>query len=145
MPSPSSVRFDPKVLQRLRSFVAAHPDLSLSSAGNLLVDEALRSNAHPLVSFTDGPSGRRARLAAGPDIEAVVRALLSAQDAEPDLPVDDILTLVGETADVPLPFIRAAVEYWAEFPREIDDRIAQARQSETEARQQWQRTAELLD
>jgi hypothetical protein len=40
--NPSSVRFEPKVLARLTAFVAAHPDLSLSSASNRLVDEALR-------------------------------------------------------------------------------------------------------
>jgi hypothetical protein len=70
MAGPSSIRFDPNVLERLNAFVQTHAGLSLSSAGNLLVDEALRSAAHPLIAFVDGPSGRRARLAGGPDVDA---------------------------------------------------------------------------
>jgi hypothetical protein len=144
MAGPSSVRFDPKVLERLNAFVSTHPGLSLSSAGNLLVDEGLRSAAHPLISFVDGPSGRRARLAAGPDVDAVIRALVSARDTEPDLSIDEVLNLVSETTDVSVTMIRAAVEYWAEFPTEIDARIAQGRETEVAARENWVRAHELL-
>jgi hypothetical protein len=144
MAGPSSVRFDPRVLDRLNAFVRSHPGMSLSSAGNLLVDEALRNAAHPLISFVDGPSGRRARLTGGPDVDSVIRALISARDAEPDLSVDEVLTLVGETSDVAVPMIRAAVEYWAEFPAEIDARIAQGRETEVQARENWVRANELL-
>jgi len=133
----SSMRFDPKVLERLQMFVEEHPGLSLSAAANLLVDEALRSSAHPLVAFVDGPSGRRARLAGGPDVDRVIRALVSTQEAEPGLTIDELLSVVGETSDVPEQTIRAAVEYWADFPEEIDARIEEGRQAETEAREKW--------
>jgi hypothetical protein len=133
----SSMQFDPKVLKRLESFVKRHPDLSLSAAGNLLVDEALRSSDHPLVAFVDGPSGRRARLAGGPDVDRIIRALVSTQEAEPGLAIDDLLSRVGETSDVPLPAIRAAVEYWADYPDEIDARIEDGRKAESEARDRW--------
>src|SRR5687767_9262688 len=46
MATPSSIRFDPEVLRRLTAYVAAHPGTTLSSAGNRLVDEALRSQEH---------------------------------------------------------------------------------------------------
>ena len=62
MATPSSIRFDPEVLRRLNAYVNAHPGTTLSSAGNRLIDEALRSQEHPLVVFRDGPAGRRARL-----------------------------------------------------------------------------------
>jgi len=61
------VRFDPPVADRLASFVAANPGMSLSSAANRLVDEALRMAEHPGVIFRSGPTGRRAALAGGPD------------------------------------------------------------------------------
>jgi hypothetical protein len=144
MPSPSSVRFDPKVLERLNAFVRTHPGLSLSSGANLLVDEALRSAAHPLVGFIDGASGRRARLVGGPDVDAVIAALISARDAEPDLSIDEILALVGETSDVAIPLIQAAVEYWAEFPEEIDARIEQGREAEAQAMVHAARADRLL-
>src|SRR5216683_1685693 len=59
MATPSSVRFEPGVLERLSVFVAAHPGLSLSSASNQLIDEALRMQEHLLIVFRDGPAGRR--------------------------------------------------------------------------------------
>ncbi len=45
------VRFDPTVAERLSSFVAANPGMSLSSAANRLVDEALRMSEHPGIVF----------------------------------------------------------------------------------------------
>jgi hypothetical protein len=141
----SSVRFDPKVFERLQIFVKEHPGLSLSAAGNLLVDEALRTSAHPLVAFVDGPSGRRARLAGGPDVDRVIRALVSTQEAEPHLTIDQVLTMVGETSDIPAPAIRAAVEYWAEFPEEIDARIEVGRKAEAEAREKWRSAHEPVE
>jgi hypothetical protein len=141
----SSVRFDPKVLERLHAFVKAHPGLSLSAAGNLLVDEALRTTAHPLVAFVDGPSGRRARLSGGPDVDRLVRALLSTQEAQPSLSIDEVLNLVGETTDVAVPTIRAAIEYWAEFPEEVDARIEEGRKAESEAREQWRSARDLAE
>jgi hypothetical protein len=125
------------VLERLQAFVKEHPRLSLSAAGNLLVDEALRSAAHPLVGFVDGPSGRRARLAGGPDVDRVIRALVSTQEAEPRLTIDEVLSMVGETSDIPVQAISAAIEYWAEFPEEIDARIEDGRNAESEAREKW--------
>ena len=145
MAGASSVRFDPKVLKRLRAFVDAHPGLSLSAAGNLLVDEALRTTEHPLVAFVDGPSGRRARLSGGPDVDRVIRALISTQETQPDVSIDEVLSTVGETTDIPGPTIRAAVEYWAEFPEEIDARIEQARKAESEAREQWRSAYDLAE
>jgi hypothetical protein len=58
--SPTPVRFDVPVAERLAAFVAARPGSSLSSAANRLVDEGLRMNEHPGVVFREGPTGRRA-------------------------------------------------------------------------------------
>ena len=89
--SPSSVRFEPTVLSRLNAFVAANRDLTLSSASNRLVDEALRMHEHPLIAFKDGPVGRRARLVGGPDVWEVIGAVRSVRDAESDLAGDEVL------------------------------------------------------
>jgi hypothetical protein len=71
------VRFDPAVADRLSSFAAANPGMSLSSAANRLVDEALRTSEHPGIMFRPGPTGRRAGLAGGPDVWEIVRAIRS--------------------------------------------------------------------
>jgi hypothetical protein len=138
------VRFDPAVGQRLARFVAAHPGLSASSATNLLVDEALRSQDHPLVVFRDGPAGRRARLIGGPDVWEVARAVRSARAAEPDLDADAVIELVGETSGVSLRLIRAAIDYWTSYPDEVDGWVSRAETEAAEAEQRWHREQGLL-
>lgn len=144
MPAPSSVRFEPEVLERLNAFVAAHPGWSLSSASNRLIDEALRSEAHPLVTFRDGPAGRRARLVGGPDVWQVVRATQSARSAEPKLSAGAIVDLVAETSGVTAGLVRAALAYRADFPDEIDVMIEHAEATERHERARWERERGLL-
>jgi hypothetical protein len=143
--SPSSVRFEPGVLTRLTAFVAAHPDMSLSSATSRLVDEALRMHEHPLIVFRDGPAGRRARLAGGPDVWEVVGAVRSVREADPGRTGNDALELVAETSGVELPLIRAAIAYWGDYPDEVDAFLSRARAEAEQARARWERERELLD
>lgn len=144
MASPSSVRFDPAVAARLSRFVAAHSGLSASAATNMLVDEALRSEEHPLVIFRDGPAGRRARLVGGPDVWEVASVVRSARDAEPDLAADAVVDLVSETSGVAPRLVHAALSYWAAYPAEIDGWIERAQAEAIEAEQRWQREQDLL-
>lgn len=145
MAGPASVRFDPLVAERLAAFVSSHPGLSASSAINMLVDEALRSQEHPLVVFRDGPAGRRARLVGAPDIWEVVRAVRSARESEPDLDPDDVVALVEDTTGVPIHLVQAAIEYWADHPAEIDAWITRADAETVAAEERWQRERRLLD
>jgi hypothetical protein len=142
--SPSSVRFEPRVLSRLSAFVAAHPDLTLSSASNRLVDEALRVHEHPLITFKDGPAGRRARVVGGPDVWEIVGAVRSIRESDPSLAGDEVLAMVAETAGVPMAFIRAALDYWGDYPDEVDAFVDRQRAEAVQARAAWQRQQELL-
>lgn len=138
------VRFDATVAERLSSFVAAHPGMSLSSAANRLVDEALRMSEHPGIAFRPGPTGRRAGLVAGPDVWEIIRAVKSARAHEPDLAEDDLLVLVAENTGVPIRLIRVAVRYWASYPEEIDAEITAAESAENAAEDAWRRERDLL-
>src|ERR1700693_4745895 len=100
-PGPSSVRFEPRVFERLSVFVAEHGDLTLSSATSRLVDEALRIREHPLITFKDGPAGRRARLVGGPDVWEVIGAIRSVREAEPALAGGGVLAGTAGTAGAP--------------------------------------------
>ena len=144
IPSPSSVRFDTGVLERLTAFVKAHREFSLSSASNRLVDEALRMYEHPLITFKDGPAGRRARLVGGPDVWEVIGAVRSVRDGEPELAGEEVLAVVAETSGVPMPFLRAALAYWGDFPEEVDAFLDRARAEAAQARASWERQQELL-
>jgi hypothetical protein len=142
--SPTPVRFDPPVANRLVSFVAANPGMSLSSAANRLVDEALRMNEHPGIVFRAGPTGRRAALAGGPDVWEVIRAVRSAHETEPDLDGDSVLRLISDNTGVAVPLLSTAVRYWAAYPDEVDSEIAAAQAAEEAAEQSWQRERDLL-
>ena len=144
IPSPSSVRFDPGVLERLTVFVKAHRELSLSSASNRLVDEALRMHEHPLITFKDGPAGRRARLVGGPDVWEVIGAIRSVREAEPALAGDEVLEIAAETSGTPVPFMRAALAYWSDYPEEVDDFLDRARAEAAQAQAAWERQQGLL-
>jgi hypothetical protein len=138
------VRFDPPVAERLASFVAANPGMSLSSAANRLVDEALRMAEHPRVIFRSGPTGRRAALAGGPDLWEVIRAVKSAHSAEPGLDSDEVLDLVGENTGIARRLLTTAVRYWAAYPDEVDAEIAAAEGAEEAAERAWLRERQLL-
>jgi hypothetical protein len=142
--SPSSVRFEPRVLERLSAFVAVHQELTLSSATSRLVDEALRAREHPLITFKDGPAGRRARVVGGPDVWEIIGAVRSVRTAEPELAGDEALTVVAETAGVPMPFLRAALAYWGDYPEEVDAFLDRARAEAVQAQAAWERQQDLL-
>lgn len=142
--APTPVRFDPEVAARLAAFVAANPGMSLSSAANRLVDEALRMTDHPGITFRPGPTGRRAALAAGPDVWEIARAVRSATAEDSGLAGDDLLELIAGNTGVPVGLLRAAVRYWASFPGEIDAEIAAAQAAEEAAEAAWQRERRLL-
>ena len=138
------VRFDSIVAERLALFVAAHPGMSLSSAANRLVDEALRTSEHPGIIFRAGPTGRRAGLVAGPDVWEVVRAIRSARAHEPHMAEDNLLALVAENTGIPERFIRVAVGYWASYPDDVDAEVSAAEAAEAAAEDAWRRERELL-
>jgi hypothetical protein len=142
--APTPVRFDMAVADRLAVFVSINHGLSLSSAANMLVDEGLRMMEHPSVIFTTGPTGRRARLATGPDVWEIVRAVKSARSAEPGLDEHELLALVTENTGVPVRLIRVALGYWAAYPDEVDAEIAAADVAEDKAEQAWRRERDLL-
>jgi len=74
MSVPLSIRFDPKILERLRRRARALPGATPSGLAERLVDQGLRMAQHAGIVFKDGPSVRRAAVALGPDVWEVVKA-----------------------------------------------------------------------
>jgi hypothetical protein len=81
---------------------------------------------------------------AGPDVWEVIGAVRSVREAEPNLAGDDVLAVVEETSGTPLPFLRAALAYWGDFPEEVDAFLDRARAEAAQARASWERQQELL-
>ena len=114
-----SIRFkQPDAYERLKRHAAQRAE-SISGLGERLIDEGLRMAAHPGIVFRDGPTGRRAGIAAGPDVWEVASLLR-------DLPgaVDERLTEAAGQLGLTVAQVRAASRYYADFPAEIDAQIA---------------------
>lgn len=75
--------------------------------------------AHPGIILRDGPSGRRAGLAAGPDVWEVVGLLRGLRGG-----VDRRVAKAAEQLRLSIAQMRVASRYYAEFSDEIDAEIA---------------------
>ena len=116
-----SVRLEDGLAQRLRLRARAAGE-TLSDRLRRYADEGVRRDEHPLITFRDGPTGRRAGLVGGPDVWEVsiwIEDLASDED-----PVD---VLVAES-DLSRGQIEAALRYKAAYPEEINARVELHRQ-----------------
>jgi hypothetical protein len=139
MSTPLSIRFDARLLERLRRRAQTSPGATPSGLAQRLVDEGLRMADHPGVVFKDGPSGRRAALGFGPDVWEVVKAL-----REIDERGDAALTAVAEVLALPEAKVRVAVHYYAAYPEEIDAEVAEADRVSEESERAWRVERRLL-
>ena len=100
-----------KLIERARR---AHlPERTLAQR---YVEEGLRHDAHPLIQFLDGPSGRRAALMGrGLDVWEVIATVLD-NDAS--------VTEAAAYLHIPTGMVQAAVAYYGEYRAEIDAEIA---------------------
>ncbi len=76
---------------------------------------------HPGVVFRDGPAGRRAGLAGGPDIWEVIVVLQDFGAAGPAAAITRTALWLGLSEAQ----VRAAEGYYGAYPTEIDDRITE--------------------
>jgi hypothetical protein len=111
-----SVRLDEGLAERLRVRARASGE-TLSDRLRRYAEEGVRRDEHPLITFRDGPTGRRAGLIGGPDVWEVAM-WISDLDAE----ADPAATLAAESA-ITRAQIDAALRYRRAYPDEIDARI----------------------
>jgi hypothetical protein len=116
-----SVRLEDSLAQRLRLRARAAGE-TLSDRLRRYAEEGVRRDEHPLITFRDGPAGRRAGLVGGPDVwEVVMWVEELAGEGNPVALLVDELTLSR-------PHIEAALRYRAAYPDEVDARIELHRQ-----------------
>jgi len=116
-----SVRLEDGLAQRLRLRARAAGE-TLSDRLRRYADEGVRRDEHPLVTFRDGPTGRRAGIVGGPDVWEIVMWVedLAAEE-------DPVAVLVEESA-LARAQVDAALRYRAMYPGEVDARIELHRQ-----------------
>lgn len=119
-----SVRLEDGLAERLRLRARAAGE-TLSDRLRRYAEEGVRQDEHPLVTFRDGPTGRRAGLVGGPDVWEVAMWVedLSAE-------ADPVATLAEESV-LTRAQIEAVLRYRASYPEEVAARIELHRREST--------------
>jgi uncharacterized protein (DUF433 family) len=114
MSDPFTLRLAPGTRQRLADG-ARRTGLAQRTLAQRYVEEGLRQDAHPLIEFRDGPSGRRASVRGrGLDVWEII-ATVRDNDNSP--------SQTAEYLHVPTGLVEAAVAYYGEYCDEIDAEI----------------------
>jgi hypothetical protein len=111
-----SVRLDDRLAERLRLRARAAGE-SLSDRLRRYAEEGARRDEHPMITFRDGPAGRRAGLIGGPDVWEV------AMWTDDLGPVTDPAAELATDGVVSRPQVDAVLAYRAAYPEEIQARI----------------------
>jgi uncharacterized protein (DUF433 family) len=109
-----TLRLAPGTRQRLIEWArrGGVPERSLAQR---YVEEGLRHDAHPLIQFLDGPSGRRASLVGrGLDVWEVIATIRDNHGS---------MREAAEYLEVPAGLVEAAEAYYGEYRDEIDQEI----------------------
>lgn len=96
--------------------------------------------AHPLVVFRDGPSGRRPVLVGGPEVADVIGVIVGG-----DIPVDQRRPRAAALLGMREALVDAALAYYADFTDEIDAELADRARVADEAEVSWRRQQALLE
>jgi hypothetical protein len=139
MTTPLSIRFSPSLLSRLRQRANAMTGASAAGLAQRLIDEGLRMADHPGVIFKDGPSGRRAALAYGPDVWEVIKFLREVDERGPAA-----IDAAAEVFAVDSSRIVTAISYYGDYVGEIDAEIADADEASARAEAAWRVQQQLI-
>lgn len=110
-----SVRLDDQLAERLRLRSRAAGE-TLSERLRRYAEEGARRDEHPMITFRDGPTGRRAGLVGGPDVWEVAMWVddLETVDSAAELTADGVVNRAQ---------VDAALAYRSMYPDEIQARI----------------------
>jgi hypothetical protein len=139
MTVPLSIRFTPSLLARLRQRANAVTGASAAGLAQRLIDEGLRMADHPGVIFKEGPSGRRAALAYGPDVWEIIKFLHEVDERGPAA-----IDAAAEVFAVDASRISTAVSYYGDYSGEIDAEVAEADEASARAEAAWRVQQQLI-
>jgi len=131
----TSYRIDPSIKARLEAQAAAEHTTERALLEQL-VAEGLDILDHPGIVFRDGPTGRRAALAVGPDVWEVISALRYTTGTQ-----EQRVGTLAEQFDLHPRHIRTAIDYAAVHHDDIDAQVA----ANDEAAQRTARMAQARD
>jgi len=137
-PTPFSIRMSARTHAQLEERARRRGEPK-SRIAERLIDEGLRLHDHPGITFRDGPSGRRAALAGGPDVWEVIETLQGT-----GLTGEKAVAATARWGSLSEAQVRSAARYYAEYQDEVDERIRLNRQEAERERHAWERMQEAL-
>ncbi|GEL19798.1 hypothetical protein [Pseudonocardia asaccharolytica] len=134
----TSYRLDTVVKARLEQRAAAEGSTERALLERL-VSEGLDMLDHPGIVYRDGPTGRRAALAVGPDIWEVISALRYTSGGD-----EERVAVLAEQFGLHPRHIRTAIDFAAGHRADIDEQIAENDAAARRAREIAERRADLM-
>ncbi len=133
-----SIRMPDETLEQLEATAEARGE-TRSALTQRYIDEGLRMDRHPGIVFRPGPAGRRPGLAGGPDVWEMVQVV---RNVEPrgDRAIAEAASWLGLAATQ----VRIAMEYYADYPAEIDAWLAKVDAQAAAAEELFRRRREVL-
>ena len=135
----ATIRLSEKPLHQRLKASAQSRRVGISTLAERLIDEGLRMDAHPAVTFRDGPAGRRAVLIGGPEVADVIGTMVGG-----DVPVEQRCSRAAELLELSMGMVEAALAYYADHTNEIDAEITARAQAAEEAETAWRQQRALL-
>lgn len=133
-----SARLDATVVDRLERR-GTRRGLNKSRLAERYIDEGMRMEDHPGIVFRDGPAGRRAGLAGGPDVWEVIAATRAS-----GLAGEQAIVAAAEWGNLTPALVRVAVRYYSEYDAEIDELVARNLEEADAAEERWRRQQNAL-
>ena len=132
------MRLHEATLARLEAYARRRGETK-TRVGERLIEEGLRMEDHPGIVFRDGPAGRRAALAGGPDVWEVIQTLQNTGEKG-----ERAIGATAEWGSLSPAQVRTAVRYYANHRDEVDERIRLNREEADLEYAAWQREQDAL-
>jgi|ERR1700709_1669587 len=133
-----SIRMPDETREQLEATAEAHGE-TRSALTQRYIDEGLRMDRHPGIVFRPGPAGRRPGLAGGPDVWEVVRVVRNVE-TRGERAIAEAASWLGLSASQ----VRIAVEYYADYPAEIDAWLAKIDAEAVQTEELFRRRQDML-
>ena len=134
----TSYRLDPALKARLEQQAALERTTERAVLERLLA-EGLDTLHHPGIVYRDGPTGRRAALAVGPDVWEVAAALRHTEGTD-----EQRVVALAEQFDLHPRHVRTAIDFAAVHREEIDAQVAANDDAARRAQRMAEARADLL-
>jgi hypothetical protein len=133
-----SIRMPDETREQLEATAEARGE-TRSALMQRYVEEGLRMDRHPGIVFRPGPVGRRPGLVGDPDVWEVVRVVRNVE-ARGDLAI----AAAANWLELSAAQVRIAMDYYADYPAEIDAWLARVDAQAIEAEESFRRRQEML-